>query len=573
MESVAAGRLRPRLAAAALASLLALLPASRVWAQPGPVWGRHGAVASAERHASDAGIEIMKAGGNAVDAAAAVGFALAVTHPAAGNLGGGGFMLIRMANGGKYFLDFREEAPGAARPNLYLDAHGNYIPNSSITGYRAIGVPGSVAGLAAAVQRFGRLGLARDMAPAIRLASHGYVLDHNEAGFLHASNLALFPDSRRVFQRNGHFYHTGETFRQPELAATLRLIAAHGPDAFYRGRIARQLTRFMKRHGGLLTMADLAAYQAKWRAPLQGDYHGYHIVTSPLPSSGGVVLLEMLNMLAPTNYQRGGLLAASTIHFEAEAMRRAFADRSKFLGDPDFVKPPIARLLSPAYARERWASVSPGRATPSAQVEPASLASLAPESTQTTHFSIVDAAGDAVSCTTTLNNWFGSGVTAGHLGFLLNDEMDDFTSKPGVPNMFGLIQGVANQIEPHKRPLSSMTPTIVTRDHRLAIVLGSPGGPRIITAVFEVLTDMIDFGLNVQQAVDQPRFHLQWMPDVLYLNRIGISPDTQDLLRKMGYHLQLRGPWSDVEAISVDSRTGALWAATDPRADGAARTW
>ncbi|HJT06211.1 MAG TPA: gamma-glutamyltransferase, partial [Stellaceae bacterium] len=531
----------------------------------------HGAVASAESLATGAGLEMLREGGNAVDAAVAVGFALAVTHPFAGNLGGGGFMLIRMSGGESYFLDFREEAPGAAGPNMYLDARGNYIPNSSILGYRAIGIPGSVAGLAAAEQRFGRLGLAATMAPAIRLAAAGYRLDYAEARALHSENLKIFPVSHHIFQRDGDYYQPGDVFRQPELAATLRAIAAGGAAVFYRGAIARQLAAFLQSHGGLITAADLAHYQVKWRQPLTGTYHGYGIVTSPPPSSGGVVLLEMLNMLADSGYQQRGFLSAATIHDETEAMRRAFADRAAYLGDPDFNRLPLSTLLSPDYARERWSTVKADAATPSSEVGAGPVPPQ--ESTETTHYSVVDSAGDAVAVTTTLNNGFGSGVTAGNLGFLLNDEMDDFTSKPGVPNMFGLIQSRANDIQPYKRPLSSMVPTIVTKDGKLFLVVGSPGGPRIITTVFEVITDMVDFGLNVQQAVDAPRFHHQWMPDVLDLEGLGFSADTQALLRQMGYQLRVRGAWCDAEAIAVDPATGAYRAATDPRADGAAAAY
>lgn len=514
---------------------------------------------------------MLRAGGNAVDAAVAVGFALEVTHPFAGNIGGGGFMLVRMADGTGYFLDYREEAPGAAQPNMYLDAQGNYIPESSILGYRAIGIPGSVAGLVAAEKRLGRLGLPAVMAPAIRLAEQGYRLDYSEARSLHAENLKMFPVSHALFQRNGAYYQPGELFRQPELAATLRAIARGGDAAFYRGEIARKLVAFLHGHGGLITMADLAHYQAQWRQPLTGTYRGYGILTSPPPSSGGVALLEMLNMLAGTDYQQSGFLSAAAIHAETEAMRRAFADRAAYMGDPDFNHLPLSTLLSSGYARERWRSVKADAATPSSEVGAGPVPG--PESTETTHYSVVDGAGDAVAVTTTLNNGFGSGVTAEGLGFLLNDEMDDFTSKPGVPNMFGLMQSKANAIAPYKRPLSSMVPTIVTKDGKLFLVVGSPGGPRIITTVFEVVTDMIDFGLNVQQAVDAPRFHHQWLPDTLYLEGLGFSPDTENLLRQMGYQMAARGFWCDAEAIAVDPASGAYRAATDHRWDGSAEAY
>ncbi|HUX68049.1 MAG TPA: gamma-glutamyltransferase [Terriglobales bacterium] len=549
-----------------LAAALAL-PAA---AQHLPAEGAHGAVSSAEIHATQAGIAIMKQGGNAVDAAVAVGFTLAVTHSASGNIGGGGFMLVRQADGQSYFVDFREEAPGKASPTMYQDAQGNIVKGRSLVGMLASGIPGTVAGLVSAQQRLGKLTLAQDMAPAIRLAEQGFHLDAAEAnGFRHARNLPLFPDSRRVFQRNGNYYKAGDLFQQPELAATLKRIAADGADGFYKGPVAQALAAFEKAHGGLITTADLAHYQAKWRQPLQVNYHGYDILTSPPPSSGGVAIVEMLNMLDHSDFVQAGMDSAEALHDEIEAQRRAMADRAVYLGDPDFVKIPMATLLSPAYAAQRWASVHPDQASLSKDVGAGPIPGF--ESDETTHFSTVDPAGDAVAVTYTLNFSYGSGVTAGHLGFLLNDEMDDFTSKPGAPNGFHLIQGKVNDIEPYKRPLSSMVPTIVAKDGKLALVLGSPGGPRIITTVFEVLTDVLDFGLNVQQAVDAPRFHQQWMPEAVYFEGPDrFSPDTLALLKKMGYPIRVQGTWCDVEAIQIDPKTGMRLAATDPRADGAA---
>ncbi|MGH9476958.1 MAG: gamma-glutamyltransferase [Terriglobales bacterium] len=535
-----------------------------------PAEGMHGAVSSAEVHATQAGIEILKQGGNAVDAAVAVGFALAVTHSDAGNIGGGGFMLIRQAGGQSYFVDFREEAPGRASPTMYQDAQGNIVKGRSLTGMLATGIPGTVAGLVSAQKRLGKLTLAEDMAPAIRLARDGTALDSYEASmFRHARNLPLFPNSRRIFQRDGNYYKTGDVFKQPELAATLEAIAQGGAEAFYRGRIAHQLAAFEAAHGGLITLADLAHYQAKWRAPLEMDYHGYHVITSPPPSSGGVVIFEMLNMLNHSHFVQDGMDSAAALHDEIEAMRRAFADRAKYLADPDFAKLPLSTLLSPQYAAERWASVKPEQASLSSQVGAGPVPNW--EGDETTHYSVVDAAGDAVGVTYTLNFGFGSGVTPDHLGFLLNDEMDDFTSKPGAPNGFHLIQGKINDIEPYKRPLSSMTPTMVAKNGKLFLVVGSPGGPRIITSVFEAMTDVLDFGLNVQQAVDAPRFHQQWLPEAVDLEGPDrFSPDTIALLKQMGYPLQIGRTWCDVEAIEVNLKTGMRMAATDPRADGAA---
>lgn len=539
-------------------------------AERGPAQGAKGAVASAEVNATQAGISILKEGGNAVDAAVAVGFALAVTHSSAGNIGGGGFMLVRQTDGQSYFVDFREEAPGKATTNMYQDAEGNIVKGRSTVGMLASGIPGTVAGLVGAQKRLGKLTLAQDMAPAIRLAEEGFTLDSYEAsGFRRARNLAQFPDSRRVFQRDGNFYQAGDVFKQPELAATLKAIAAGGADAFYKGRIAHELADFEAANGGLITVDDLAHYQAKWREPLKLQYHGYDILTSPPPSSGGVAIAEMLNMLDNSNFVQAGMDSAAALHDEIEAERRAMADRAVYLGDPDFVKIPVATLLSPEYAKQRWASVKTDQASLSKDVGAGPIPGW--ESDETTHFSTVDEAGDAAAVTYTLNFGYGSGVTAGHLGFLLNDEMDDFTSKPGAPNGFNLIQGKANDIEPYKRPLSSMVPTIVSQNGKLALVLGSPGGPRIITAVFEVLTDVLDFHLNVQQAVDAPRFHQQWMPEAVYFEGPDrFSPDTLAMLQKMGYPISVQGTWCDVEAIQIDPKTGMRLAATDPRADGAA---
>lgn len=539
-------------------------------AQHLPAEGMHGAVSSAEVHATQAGIDILKAGGNAVDAAVAVGFALAVTHSSAGNIGGGGFMLIRQGDGQSYFVDFREEAPGRATTNMYQDAQGNIVKGRSTIGMLASGIPGTVAGLVSAQKRLGKLTLAQDMAPAIRLAEDGFPLDAYEAnGFAHARNLPLFPGSRHIFQRDGNYYQAGEIFKQPELAHTLRLVAQGGADAFYKGPIAQELGAFEAAHGGLITAADMAHYQAKWRDPLKLSYHGYDIVTSPPPSSGGVAIAEMLNMLDYSNFVQDGMNSAAALHDEIEAERRAMADRAVYLGDPDFVKVPMATLLSPAYAKERWASVKSDQASLSKDVGAGPIPGW--ESDETTHYSVVDPAGDAVGVTYTLNFGYGSGVTDPKLGFLLNDEMDDFTSKPGAPNGFNLIQGKVNDIEPYKRPLSSMVPTIVSKDGKLTLVVGSPGGPRIITAVFETMIDVLDFGLNVQQAVDAPRFHQQWMPNAVYFEGPDrFSPDTLALLRKMGYPVDVQRTWCDVEAIQIDPKTGMRLAATDPRADGAA---
>ena len=540
-----------------------------------PAKSAHGMVASVHHLAADAGVEILKAGGNAVDAAVATGFALAVVHPFAGNLGGGGFMLIRTHDGHATFLDYREEAPAAATADMYLDAKGDVLPpdnlQSSITGYRAIATPGSVAGMAYAEKKYGKLGLAKVMEPAIRLAEDGYTLTEDEAHLLANPGLALFPDSKRIFQREGKLYQTGEVFKQPELAKTLKRIAAD-PQDFYRGKLAAELVADLKQGGGLITLDDLAHYEVKERTPLIGSFHDYTVISSPPPSSGGIVLLSALNILEPYDLSKFGDRSPEWIHTVTESYRRAYMDRSDYLGDPDFNKIPVAELMAKKYA-DAWRASITDKATPSAGLHrPEGFLPPAPttagtkrESTNTTHFSVVDKDGDAVSVTTTLNNAFGSKVTAGSLGFLLNDEMDDFTSKLGVPNMFGLIQGPANAIAPRKRPLSAMAPTIVLENGKLRYVLGSPGGPRIISTVANIFLSATQGGLNIQQAVDAPRFHHQYLPDKLYLEP-GFPTATQEALKALGYDLAIgKGHWSDGECIAVDPKTGELSGGQDHR--------
>lgn len=499
-----------------------------------PVRGRHGMVVADEPLAADVGVAVLKSGGNAVDAAVAVGFALAVTHPFAGNLGGGGFMLVRFADGRSTFIDFRERAPEKAAHDMYLDARGNPTQDS-VDGWRAVGVPGSVRGFELAQSKYGSQKWDALIAPAIALASNGFPLSYKSAELLHnARNLADDPESKRIFQKGGSYYDAGDVLMQPELAATLKRIAAFGDRDFYEGETAHRLVSEMARHRGLVTLADLQRYRAVERTPISGAYRGLTILTAPLPSSGGIGILQMLGMLEGSGYGRAGPGAAATIHYTAEVMRRFFADRSQYLGDSDFVKVPVKGLLDPAYIRERRASIDPDHATPSEQIVPGKPAGR--EGAETTHYSIVDASGNAVAVTYTLNNGYGSGVTVPGLGFLLNDEMDDFTVKPNTPNLFGLIQGEANAIEPGKRPLSAMSPTIVVRDGKPFLVLGAPGGGRIISAVLQVLLNVIDFHMNIQDAVDAPRFHHQWKPDKLYLEP-GISPDTVALLEDMGHQV------------------------------------
>ncbi|MGB9146438.1 MAG: gamma-glutamyltransferase [Acidobacteriaceae bacterium] len=536
-----------------------------------PVREPHAMVVTIHHLATDAGVEVLKEGGNAVDAAVAVGFALAVVHPVAGNIGGGGFMLIHDHTGKNIFIDYREEAPLAATANMYLDAQGNVIPKASIVGYRAIGVPGSAAGLVYAERKYGRLTLQKVMAPAIRLAADGFVLSAEEAQELHDPILTKFPASRKIFQRDGDFYNAGDRFQQPELADTLRKIAKD-PSDFYDGAMAKQIAGAVQAGGGLITAADMAHYKVKERTPIVGSYHGYTILSAPPSSSGGITLTETLNILDGYKLAPLGDRTAPEMHLIIEAFRRAFMDRNNYLGDPDYVKMPIAQLLSRKYAAAWRATIDPDKATPSADLvrpagflpPPPTMADVRKEPVDTTHYSVMDAQGDAVAVTTTLNGGYGSGVTVPGLGFLLNDEMDDFASKQGVPNMYGLIQGPANAIAPGKRPLSAMTPTIVLKNGKVAMVLGSPGGPTIITTVANVFISVADEGLNIQQAVDAPRFHQQYLPDVVMLEP-GFSPTAIDGLRAMGYTLRIGRHWGDAECIEVDPKTGVLEAGQDHR--------
>jgi gamma-glutamyltranspeptidase/glutathione hydrolase len=537
-----------------------------------PVRARHAMVVSVHHLASDAGLEMLRAGGNAVDAAVATGFALAVVHPAAGNLGGGGFLLLRTHDGKTTFIDFREKAPLQATETMYQDASGNVIPNSSLLGYRSIATPGSVAGLVYAERNYGKLGLRRVIAPAIRLAAGGFQLTAEEARELSDPDLAHFPDSKRIFQRDGQLYKEGETFRQPELARTLRRIATR-PDDFYHGSMARELVADLRKGGALLTLEDLAAYTVVERAPIAGSFHGYTVISAPPPSSGGIVLLSALNILEGYDLNNLPDRSPESIYLIVEAFRRAYMDRADYLGDPDYNAIPAAELTSKKYAAAWRASIDPHAASPSATLRrPEGFLPPAPkttgrrsESQDTTHYSVVDSQGNAVAVTTTLNNSFGSHVTSGTLGFLLNDEMDDFTVKLGTPNMYGLIQGPANAIAPGKRPLSAMTPTIVLENGKLRFVLGSPGGAHIISTVANIFLSASQGGLNIQQAVDAPRFHHQYLPDKLYLEP-GFPPATLDALRSMGYDLSIsHGHWSNGECIAVNPKTGELEAGQDHR--------
>jgi gamma-glutamyltranspeptidase / glutathione hydrolase len=569
---------------AALLTYVAVLQASTVR----PVHAPHAIVVSVHEIASRTGAEIMQTGGNAVDAAVATGFALAVVHPEAGNLGGGGFMLIRMADGTTHFIDYREKAPAAATAGMYQDAHGNVIKDASVVGFKAIGVPGSVAGMVYAEKKYGKLALPQVIAPAIKLAREGFALAWEDARDLRLeTSMAAFPDSHRIFQRDGKYYEQGDIFRQPELARTLERIAAN-PDDFYHGAMAQELAAFIQKGGGLITAADLDKYEVKEREPVRGSYRGYDILSAPPPSAGGTTLIEILNILEGYNLAGVGDRSSESIHLTAEAFRRAYFDKAEFMGDPDFSRVPVAQLIDKKYGAAWRESIDPAHATPSkdlkrpaifsaleqyARQNPQPLAAREPE--HTTHYSVVDAAGNAVAVTTTLNDSFGSRVTAGSLGFLLNDEMDDFAAKPGTPNLYGLIQGPANAIAPAKRPLSSMTPTIVVKDDKLFLVLGSPGGARIITTVANILMAVVDYGMNIQEAVNAPRFHHQWLPDRLSVEQ-WFSPDAIKALERMGHKIEIGETiegdwtpyWSDGECIAIDLASGERLGASDGRHNG-----
>jgi gamma-glutamyltranspeptidase/glutathione hydrolase len=533
-----------------------------------PVYVRKAMVVAQEELATDVGVAVLRSGGNAVDAAVAVGFALAVTHPYAGNIGGGGFMLIRLANGHATFIDFREKASGKASHDMYLDASGKPT-DDSVVGWRSVGVPGTVRGFELAHKKYGHKPWAELVQPAVDLATKGFPVSHYQMDSWrrYGSLLAQFPESNRIFLKGGAYYDWQEVFRQPELARTLDRIARLGASDFYDGETAHLLADAMSKNHGEITLADLHDYQAVERVPLEGDYKGYQIITSPPPSSGGVGLLQMLAMLNTTGYGKTGAGSAESYHYLAEVMRRYYADRNEYLGDPDFVKNPIASLLDPAYVRARRATIDPEHATPSEKVNPS--LSAGGEGADTTHYSIVDEEGNAVAVTYTLNGAYGSGASVPGAGFLLNDEMDDFAAKPGSPNMFGLVQGEKNAIAPGKRPLSSMVPTIILKDGKPFLVVGAPGGSTIITAVLQVIVNVVDFGMNVQDAVDFPRIHHQWKPDRLDVDA-GVSPDTITLLERMGYQVEDAHPrvYARVEAILISN--GSLQGGHDDRGNGKA---
>ena len=531
-------------------------------------------VASSHVLASEIGAEVLAQGGNAVDAAVATGLALAVVYPQAGNLGGGGFMLVHLAEGRQVVIDYRETAPRAATADMYLDEDGDVRrgAGSSTLGWRASGVPGTVAGLAYAFDNYGsgRVSWSTLVEPARRLAAEGHVVSSATAAHLraHARLLGLEPETRRIFLDDGKFRQAGDRWLQPELASTLERVQREGAAGFYHGETARLIATAMEKNGGTLTAADLAEYRVRERVPLRGSYRGYDIVTMPPPSSGGIALLQMLAMLEPHNVRALGAVSADRYHLFTEVMRRAFRVRAEFLGDPDFVSVPVQALLSPAYPARLMQDFDPARATPSDQI--GAPTPVLAEALETTHFSIVDAAGNAVANTYTLNGNYGSGVTVPGTGVLMNNEMDDFTSKVGVRNMFGLLQGEANAIAPGKRPLSSMTPTLVFKDGQLLLATGSPGGPTIINTVLQVLTHVIDLEMPLKDAVAAPRIHHQWMPDALTYEQNGLPDDIAAELRSRGHTVKARESYEGAtqgaaNSVGIDPITGRRIGVGDPR--------
>ncbi|MFC5572257.1 gamma-glutamyltransferase [Xenophilus aerolatus] len=529
-------------------------------------------VVTAQQLATRVGVDVLKRGGNAVDAAVAVGYALAVVYPAAGNLGGGGFMTIQLADGRKTFLDFREKAPLAAKADMYLDKDGNVVKGLSTKGHLAVGVPGSVSGMEYAREKYGTLQRAALIKPSIDLAEKGFVLEQGDIDMFNTAtaDFKADPATAAIFLNKGEAFKVGEKIVQKDLGKTLREVSAKGADGFYKGWVAKAIADSSAAGKGIITTEDLAQYKTREMAPVECDYRGYRVVSAPPPSSGGVIICEMLNILEGYPLKDLGWRSAQATHYQIEAMRHAYVDRNSYLGDPDFVKNPLERLLDKGYAEKIRAVIDPKKAGVSKDIKPG----VAPhEGSNTTHYSIADKWGNAVSVTYTLNDWFGAKVTAAKTGVLLNNEMDDFTSKVGVPNLYGLVQGEANKIEPGKRPLSSMSPTIVSKDGKPVMVVGTPGGSRIITAVMLTMINAIDYGMNVQEAVDAPRFHQQWLPDLTNVEAYALSPDTRKILTDMGHNLGVPQPANHLAAIIVGAPSlggkpvgnNRFYGANDPR--------
>ncbi len=524
---------------------------------------KDGLVITTSPEADAVGQAVLQAGGNAIDAAVAAGYAMAVTHPSCGNIGGGGFAIIHLADGTDTCVDFREKAPLAATRDMYLDKDGKVIPNESLFTYRAVGVPGSVAGFSAMLEKYGTKSLDSVIAPAIKLAKDGFTISRHEAYVMNQKKdlFKKFTSTPKYFLKSdGSTYQAGENFKQPVLAKTLATIAKDGPDAFYKGKIADLIAADMKKNGGLITKEDLANYKALWRDPVKGSYRGYGIVSMCPPSSGGTHVIQILNVMENADVAKMGPGSAAKIHLMAEAMRYAYADRSEYMGDPDFVPVPVEKLISKDYAKQIYGKIQHDKATPSSLVRPGLEI---PEGSNTTHYSVVDKWGNAVSVTYTINSLYGSGAACDGAGFMFNNEMDDFAAKAGVPNQFGLVGSDANCVQPEKRPLSSMSPTIVTKDGKLFMVVGSPGGSRIITSVLQTVSNVIDHDMDVAEAVAFPRIHMQWLPDELRIERNSISPDTAAKLEEMGYKLSVKDFMGDVNAIMV--KNGVFYGSHDPR--------
>ncbi|WP_353092294.1 gamma-glutamyltransferase [Methylibium sp.] len=537
-----------------------------------PVAAENGMVVTAHRLATQVGVDVLQRSGNAVDAAVAVGYALAVVYPAAGNLGGGGFMTLQFADGRKTFLDFREKAPLAATADMYLGADGQPVKGLSTRGHLAVGVPGTVSGLEFARAKYGTMQRAALVAPALRLARRGFVLEPGDIAMLATAteDFRKDPASAAIFLRDGVPWATGQRLVQKDLARTLQRIARHGGRGFYQGPVGAALAASSRAGGGLITQADLDQYATRELAPVECDYRGYRVVSAPPPSAGGVILCEILNIVEGYPLKDLGHGSAQGVHYQIEAMRHAYVDRNSYLGDPDFVQNPLERLLDKGYAARIRAAIDPARAGVSQELRPG----VAPhEGSNTTHYSIIDREGNAASVTYTLNDWFGARVTAAGTGVLLNNEMDDFTVKLGAANMYGLVQGESNAIAPAKRPLSSMSPTIVSRDGKPVLVLGTPGGSRIITVTALVLLNLIDYGMTVQEAVDAPRFHQQWQPEATNLEPFALSPDTRQILLGMGHRFGAPQPANHVTAILVGAPSlggkpvgsNRYYGANDPR--------
>lgn len=527
---------------------------------------KEGLAISSNILANEIGQRVLDEGGNAIDAAVAVGYALAVVHPAAGNIGGGGFAVIHLKNGENVTLDFREKAPIKATRDMYLDKNKEVIKDSSVIGYLAAGVPGTVAGMSEMLEKYGTKKLSDLIKPAINLAQNGFVITQRQAQTMLEvkDEFAKFSSSKKYFlKKDGSTYKEGEILVQKDLAKTLKEIQKNGQKAFYEGKIADLIVKDMQKNGGIITKEDLKSYKPIWRKPVVGNYRGYEIISMGPPSSGGIHIIEILNIIENANIKELGFGSSSTISLMSEAMRQAYADRSEYLGDPDFIKVPTEQLIDKAYAKKIYNKIKPNKAISSDDVRPGGGLNIIKESDNTTHYSIADKWGNAVSVTYTINASYGSAAAVDGAGFLLNNEMDDFSIKPGVPNIYGLVGGDANAIEPNKRPLSSMSPTIILKDGKLFMVVGSPGGARIITTVLQVIVNVIDHKMDISEAVSAPRFHMQWLPDEIRIEKFGMPKDVKENLEKMGYLIVTKPVMGDVNAIMMDNNI--FYGSMDPR--------